>query len=126
MRAGVVRPAHEGAPGGASGSSGPDPKRMKAEADNVPIDQLRTSFEAAGLDVPSEETELLAMAQKMAAASRWAYRTYSEASKSDDMSGSLGTVKGALTTVNVSCGRGLAEYLADGPIGGVFAVQEHR
>ena len=75
-RAGVVRPAPEGAPGGAGGSKEPDPKRIMTEADSMPIEQLRTSFVAAGLDVPSEEAELRAMAHKMASASRWAYQAY--------------------------------------------------
>ena len=75
-RAGVVRPPPEGAPGGAGGSTEPDAKRIKTEADSMPIEQLRTSFSAAGLEVPSEESELRAMAHKMASAFRWAYQAY--------------------------------------------------
>eukprot|EP00959_Pyramimonas_sp_CCMP1952_P308465 6455668-Pyramimonas_sp.AAC.1 len=39
--------------------------------------------------------------------------------------GSLGVVKGVLTTVNVSCVRGLTEYLAEAPEGDLLAVQQH-
>eukprot|EP00959_Pyramimonas_sp_CCMP1952_P432476 9056481-Pyramimonas_sp.AAC.1 len=40
--------------------------------------------------------------------------------------GSSDAVKGALTTVSVSCARGLTEYLAGDPKGDTFGVQEHR
>eukprot|EP00959_Pyramimonas_sp_CCMP1952_P199418 4171221-Pyramimonas_sp.AAC.1 len=47
-------------------------------------------------------------------------------SGNDKFGGSSDIVKGVLTTVNVLCARGLAEYLAEDPKGDIFGVQEHR
>eukprot|EP00959_Pyramimonas_sp_CCMP1952_P359049 7518038-Pyramimonas_sp.AAC.1 len=49
-----------------------------------------------------------------------------QATASVSTAGESSTAKGVLTTVNVSCGRGLTEFLAETPVGDLFAVHEHR